>query len=230
MPFSTETVLTAGSILYIQKSGPNRTLPVITLTTTAAATVNATTLAVTAVTAPAYLNRTAGQVVIQEGTKITFNSTTPSTTTLTADVKVGDTSISFTPLINATQSGNTASSSGLLQVQGADSADMKLNDKTVSTKGFSDGFWASERKVALGGMFSLSGAFRVGDPAFDLVILPASTDVFEVYFKLLYPNLDFRQGYGFVKGYSEGIKLEEIRRWSGEMFINGPLTFGREVI
>lgn len=229
MPFSTETILTAGSILYVQKSGFNRTLPTITLTTSAIAAVSATSVAVTPVVSPAVLGRSAGQVLIQEGTKVTFNSTIPSIVTLTADVKVGDTSISFVPLVNALQSGNTATSSGLLQIQGCDTADFKLNDKTVSTKGFSDGFWSSERKTALGGMFSLSGSFRVGDPAFDLVVLPASTDVFEIYFKLLYPNRDFRQGYGFAKSYAESIKLEDIRKFSCEIFINGPVTFGTEV-
>ena len=232
MPFSTATILTAGTNLFLQRSIGDRTLPIITVTVgVGGASIGGTSIPITALTAPTGLAYSAGQVVIQQGDRLTFNSTVPQTITVAQDVILGATTIIPAVVLTAAlQAGNVAISNGFLAIQGADTADFKLGDKKVSTRSLSSGLWDENRKVMLSGTASVSGIYRVGDPAFDKIVLPACTDTFEVFCKIVYPDGDFRSGYAFLGDFQEPIKIDEIRKFSFSLNFNGQVTFGKTVL
>ena len=231
---SATAVLTAGvvtSVVIVTGGTGYSTAPTVAFTTSPG--IGATVISVTVVPTSLFV---AGQTtafyktadtVIQQGDKLTFNSTIPQTVTVANDVLLGATSITLTaPLVNALQAGNVATSNGLLAVQGVDTADFKLGDKKVSTRSLSSGLWDENRKVMLSGSFSVSGIYRVGDDAQDQVFLPASLDTFEVYCKLVYPDGRFRQGYAMISDYAEPIKLDDIVKFSATINMNGAVSFG----
>ncbi len=227
MAFPTDTILTAGTVLKIQQSLANRTLPSITITIgTGGATSGATSVPITAPTVPTGLTRTTGQVLVQQGTKLTFNETTPVTVTLSADILVGDTTMSVVATTGALTAGKVATTSGLLTVLGGDSVDFTITDKEVSTRSFENGLYDDARKVMIGGSIPFNGFYRAGDPCFDLVILPMVLNAKEVYFNLLYPDNHYRSGYAFIKGYKETAKLDDIRRFSWEFRVVGSFDVG----
>lgn len=227
MAFPTDTILTAGTLLKIQKAMPNRTLPVITITIgTGGATSGATSVPITTPTVPTGLGRTAGQTLVQEGTELTFNETVPLKVTLAADIKVGDTTMTCLPTTGALTAAKIATTSGLLVVLGGDSVDFNVTDKEVETRSFENGLFDDARKVMIGGSLPFNGFYRAGDPCFDLVILPSVLDTSEVYFNLQYPDKKFRSGFAFIKGYKETGKLDDIRRFSWEFRAVGQFTFG----
>jgi hypothetical protein len=230
MAFPTDTVLTANSALYLQKSIGQRTPPTATVTTSGIVASGATTIPITPVVSPTGLLLTAGQVVIQQGTSLTFNSTTPTTIILAQDIKVGDTAaIPVAPTTNAMQSGNTATSIGALRLLGAEDLSFSLTDKTVPTRSFENGLWMDERKVTLGGEIAIKGFYRVGDPCFTQIILPLATSADECYFKSIYPDKTYRQGYALLQGYKEENQLDNIRRYSFNLKAVGPVTFGTDI-
>lgn len=227
MSFPTDTILTAGTVLRLQKSVGNRTLPVITVTIGTGTFATGTTTIPVTFNNPAALGRTSGQVLIQEQSRITFNSTpSPVTVTLAEDLKVGDTNMIVNPTTAAVQAGNTGTSSGLLVVLGGDSVDFNVTDNEVSTRSFENGLFDDARKVMIGGSLPFNGFYRAGDPCFDLVVLPNVLSAGEVYFNLTYPDNKFRAGYAFIKGYKETAKLDDIRRFSWEFRSVGAFTFG----
>jgi hypothetical protein len=229
MAFPTDTQLTSNTILRTQLSIGNRTLPTITVTVgTGGASSGATTIPVTALASPTGLTRSAGQILIQQGTSLTFNSTTPVTATLAADALVGDTSLTVVALSGALTAGNTATSSGLLQIIGGDSMDFQTNDKEVATRAFENGLFDDARKVMIGAAIPFNGFYRVGDPVPDLVIKPAVMSALEVYFYLLYPDTakHYWSGWAYIKGYKEQNKLDDIRRMSFELRVVGTFTNG----
>lgn len=227
MPFPTDTILTAGTLLQMQTSMANRTLPTITITIgTGGAISGATSVPITAPTVPTGLVRTSGQTLVQEGTKLTFNETTPVTVTLAADIKVGDTTMSVVATTAALTASKIATTSGLLVVLGGDSVDFTVTDKEVATRSFENGLYDDARKVMIGGSLPFSGFYRAGDPCFDLVVLPAVLSAQEVYFYLQYPDKKFRSGYAFIKGYKESTKLDDIRRFSWEFRAVGAFATG----
>lgn len=217
MPLPTDTILTAGTILQMQTSLANRTLPVITLTVgVGGAALNATSIPITAAAAPVGLTRATGKVLVQQGTKLSFNETVPVVVTLTADVLVGDTSISVAPIPAAVTAAKIATTNGLLLVLGGDSVSFSVTDKEVSTRSFENGLFDDARKVMIGCSLPFSGFYRAGDPCFDLVAKPAVLSTQEVYFYLQYPDKTFWSGYAYIKGYKEDGKLDDIRRFSWE--------------
>lgn len=227
MPFPTAVAITAGTQLYLQRSLPNRVLPTITVTTSAAVATGLSIIPVTAVIAPVGAGYAAGDVLIQQGDKLTFNSTTPSTVTVTQDVKAGDTSINVAPTTVAIQSGNTASSNGFLLLLGADDLSWKVSDKTVPTTSMESGIYTEEQKVRLGGEISLNGFFRIGDPCARQVLIPCANSLdLEVAFKLVYPTKEFKSGFAMLKGYEEGGKLDAIRTYKGTLMCQGEFVQG----
>lgn len=227
MPFPTAVAITAGTQLFLQRSLPNRVLPTVTLTTTAAAIVGATQIAVTAVVPAVGLGSLPGDVLIQQGDKVTFNSTIPTTVTISDDVKAGDLFVKVLPIATAIQSGNTATSNGFLLLLGADDLSFKISDQTVKTTSFESGDFSEEVKVRLGGEISLNGFFRIGDPCAKQVLLPAANSlVLEVAFKLIYPTREFKSGFALVKNYEEGGKLDQIRTLKATLMCNGAFQQG----
>ena len=227
MPFPTAVAITAGTQLYLQRSLPNRILPTIILTTTAAVTVGAISIAVTAVVPAVGLGSVVGDVLIQQGDKVTFNSTTPTTVTITKDVKAGDLFVEVLPTLTAIQSGNSATSNGFLLMLGADDLSFKISDQTVKTTSFESGDFSEEVKVRLGGEVSLNGFFRIGDPCAKQVLLPAANSLtLEVAFKLIYPTKEYKSGFALVKGYEEGGKLDQIRTLKATLMCNGVFQQG----
>lgn len=229
MAFPTAVQLTANLKLLIQKSLPNRVLPTITVTTTAAAIVGATSVVVTAVAAPTgfTIPLPTGAVLIQEGDTILFNSTVPSLCTVTTSVKAGDTSINVLPLINAVQSGNTATSNGFLRLLGAEDAGFKIGDKIIPTRAFEDGPFDSNVKVMLSAEISVKGFYRIGDPCIAQIIEPASLNLGEeVAWQLIYPNKQYRSGFALVQGFADDNKLDAIRGYSFTLKCNGPFQTG----
>lgn len=231
MAFNTDTILTAGSILKVQKSVGNRTLPSSTITIgTGGATSGATTVPVTAVTADSRLGLTTGDVVVQQGDKLTFNETTPLTVTLTDDLKVGDTSMSVVATTGALTAGKVATTSGLLLVLGLEDMGFDIGEKTVSTRSFENGLFDDNRKTQISGTISCKGFYRAGDVAYKQVIEPAALSSIEVYFYQLYPNGYLRTGYAFIKGYKESGKLDDIVRADFQLSAVGPFTFSQIVL
>lgn len=227
MPFPTKVQLTSGIGLYLQKSLPNRVLPTITVTTTTAVTVGALTIPVTAIVAPVGLGSGATDVLIQQGDKLTFNSTTPTTVTVTSDVKVGDAVVNVLATLTAIQSGNSATSNGFLLMLGADDASFKIGDKVISTRGFDSGIYDENVKVMLSAEMSISGFYRIGDPCIAQVVAPASLTLdTEVAWKLIYPNKEFRSGFGLVQGFEDGNKLDDIRKYKFSLKCNGVFQTG----
>jgi hypothetical protein len=232
MAFPTGTILTANTILQVQRSagatGTSRTLPTVTVTTSGTAALNATSIPVTAVVAPVGLSDfPAGGIVIQEGDKLTFNSTIPTTVTVTQDVLVGDTSISVKPITGALQSGNTATCNGLLRVLGLDDTSIKFTDKTVSSRSFENGLFDDNRKVMIGGSISCNGFFRDGDPSYSQILDRCWQTAEELYVRLTYPDGVYRDGFALLKGYSENNKLDEIRRATFELQFVGTINYGK---
>lgn len=227
MPFPTAVAITAGTQLYLQRSLPNRVLPIITLTTTALVAIGATQIAVAAVVPAVGLGSVAGDVIIQQGDKLTFNSTIPTIVTVTKDVKAGDLFVECLPTLTAIQSGNTATSNGFLLLLGADDLSFKISEQTVKTTSFESGIYTEEQKVRLGGEVSLNGFFRIGDPCAKQVLLPAANSLdLEVAFKLVYPTKEFKSGFAILKGYEEGGKLDQIRTYKGTLMFNGTFQQG----
>ena len=227
MAFPTAVGVTAGTQLYLQRSLPNRVLPTILLTTTAAVTVGALTIAVTAVVAAAGLNSGTTDVLIQQGDKVTFNSTVPTTVTIASDVRAGDAVINVLPVIAAIQSGNTATSNGFLLLLGAEDLTWKITDKVIPTISMESGIYSEEIKVRLGGEISLNGFFRIGDPCIRQVLTPCATSLTqELAFKLVYPTLEYKSGFAILKGYEEGGKIDTIRTFKGSLMCNGPFQLG----
>jgi hypothetical protein len=228
MAFPTDTILTSGTILKVQQSLGQRTLPTITITVASGgASSAATSIPITAPTVPVGLNRTSGQVLVQEGTKLTFNSGTPVTAELTADIKVGDTTASVKPLSGALTAANVATTNGLLLVLGGDSVDFNATDQEVSTRSFENGLFDDARRVMIGGSCPFNGFYRSGDPAHELIIMPAVLTSDEIFFQLTWADGYQRSGYAFIKGYKETGKLDDIRRFSWEFRMVGTITFAK---
>lgn len=229
MPLPTNIILTAGTKLYLQRTIGNRTLPTATVTTTSAVTAGSSSIPITAVTSPSGLSLATGDVVIQQGTKITFNSTIPETVTLAADVVVGSTTITtVAPTVNAIQSGNTATSNGALLLLGVENLGFTITDQTVSAMSMENGFFDENVKTRIGGSIPVSGFYRQGDPCFNQVILPTALSEKEVYVKMLRPDLNFRTGWAFIKSYKEDNKNSDIARYSFELMMNGSFSFGKD--
>jgi hypothetical protein len=230
MPLPTDIILTAGTKLYLQRSVGNRTLPTATISTSAAVTAGALSIPVTAVTSPVGLGLSAGDIVVQQGTKVTFNSTpTPTTVTLAQDLKVGDTALIPTVgVANALQSGNTATSSGLLLLLGVENLGFTITDKTVDAMSMESGYFMEAVKTSIGGSIPVSGFNRKGDPCFEEVIIPTALSEKEVYVKLVRPDLVTRFGWAFVKNYKEDNKSQDIARYSFELSMNGAFGIGTE--
>lgn len=231
MPLPVDTVLTAGSIIQVQRGTTNRTLPVGTLTTTTPVAANATTIPITAVPntffGTAYKRPLAvGAVVVQEGTALTFNETTPVTVRLTADLKVGDTAIAIAPAPAAITTAKVATTNGLFYVLGGDNLTFNITDKEVSTRGFENGLFDDARKVMIGGDLPFSGIYRRGDPCFANIIKPCALSDEELYFYYQLPDGQFTSGWAFVKGYKEDNKLDDILRYSFSFRAVGRFTTG----
>jgi hypothetical protein len=217
MALPTDTILTAGTILQMQTSLANRTLPVITITTgVGGAAIGATSVPITAAAGPVALNRATGKVLVQQGTRLTFNETVPVVVTLANDILVGDTTMTVLPLTAALTAAKIATTNGLLLVLGGDSVSFSISDKEVSTRSFENGLFDDARKVMIGCSLPFSGFYRAGDPCFELVAKPAVLSTQEVYFYLQYPDKTFWSGYSYLKGYKEDGKLDDIRRFSWE--------------
>ena len=222
MPFPTNVAITAGTALYLQRSLPNRILPTILLTTSATVAIGAITIPVTAVVAATGLNSATTDVLIQQGDKVTFNSTVPTIVTVASDVKAGDLVLNVLPVVTAIQSGNTATSNGFLLLLGADDLSWKVTDQTVKTTSMESGIYSEEQKVRLGGEITLNGLFRIGDPCAGQVLVPCANSLtLEVAFKLVYPTKEYKSGFAILKGYEEGGKLDQIRTYKGQLMCNG---------
>lgn len=227
MAFNTDTILTAGSILKVQKSVGNRTLPSSTITiASGGASTGATSVPVTAVTADARLGLTTGDVVVQQGDKLTFNETTPVTVTLTEDLKVGDTSMTVAPLTANLTAAKIATTSGLLLLLGIEDMGFDVTNKEVSTRSFENGIFDDARKVSIGGNVACKGFYRAGDVAFQQVIEPASLGTDEIYFYQLYPDGRYRSAYAFIKDFKESAKLDDILRCDFSLRVVGTFEFG----
>lgn len=227
MAFPSNTVLTAGSILKVQKAGTNRTLPSGTITVaTAGAASGATSIPVTAVTALTGLTMATGDVVVQQGETLTFDSSPAVTATLTADLKVGDTTISVEPISGALVDGDAAVTNGLLRVLGGDSIDFNMSDNEVSTRGFEQGLFDDARKTMIGAELPFSGSYRIGDPSFNQVIIPGSLSADEIYYYYQTPDGRYKSGYAFIKGYTETGALDNIVRYSFSIRAVGTITRG----
>lgn len=227
MPFPTAVQLTSGIQLFVQKSLPNRVLPTITLTTSALVAIGATSIPVTAVVAPVGLGLPVGSVLIQQGDSFTFNSTVPTKVKVSKDVIAGDLFVEVEPTLTAIQSGNIATSNGFLQLLGANDAGFKIGDKLVPTRSFESGIYDENVKVMLSAEISVSGFYRIGDPCIKQVIAPASQTLdTEIAFKLVYPNKEFRSGFGLVQGFEDGNKLDDIRNYKFTLKCNGIFQTG----
>jgi hypothetical protein len=227
MAFPTDTILTAGTILRVQSALANRTLPSITITIgTGGAAIGVATVPITAPTSPAGLGRATGDVLVQQGSKLTFNETSPVTITLAEDIKVGDTTLVRVETTAALTAGKIATSAGLLQILGGDSVDFNVTDKEVATRSFENGLFDDARKVMIGGSLPFNGFYRNGDPCFDLVIKPSVLSANEVYFYLLRPDNTYWSGFAFIKGYKESMKLDDIVRFSWEFRAVGAFQTG----
>lgn len=228
MGFPTAVELTAGTKLFVQRSLPNRVLPTITVTTTAAVTANSTSIPVMAVVPAVGLGSLPGDVLIQQGDVLTFNSTpTPTKVVVAEDVFVGATSIKVLSVPTAIQSGNTAVSNGFLLMLGVDDLSWKVSDKSIPTVGMDSGIYSEEVKVRLGGEYSLSGFFRKGDPAAKQVLIPCANSLdLEVAFKVIYPDRKFRSGFALLKSYEEGGKLDQIITYKGTLVCQGAFEQG----
>lgn len=220
-------VLTAGvvtSVNIINGGTGYSSAPTVAFVTTPG--IGATSISVAAIVAPTGTAYTGTQTVIQQGDTLTFNSATPLSVVVAADVVLGATTVFITaPLTAALQAGNVAVSNGLLQLLGVDNLDFSVTDKEVSTRGFENGLFDDARKVMIGGAMPISGFYRVGDPTFLQIILPAALSSTELYFKVVYPDLTVRQGYAFLKGFKEQNKLDDIRRFSFELRAVGTFAF-----
>lgn len=219
MPFPTDTVLTAGTIIKVQRGTTNRTLPVGTLTNTAAVAANATTIPISAVSTtffgPNYKRKlVTGDIVVQEGDILTFADTTPVTVTLAADLKVGDTAINIKPAPAAIATTKVATTNGLFFVLGGDNVTFNVTDKEVSTRGFESGLFDDATKVMIGADLPFSGTYRNGDPCFSNIIEPCYLSAEEVYFYYQTPNGRYKDGWAFIKGYKEDNKMDDVIRYS----------------
>ena len=230
MPFPTAVQTTSGIRLLVQRSLPDRVLPVITMTTTAAVAAGLTTIPITALVAPVGAGYAVGDVLMQEGDSFTFNSTIPTRVTLTANVLAGATSISVLPTVTAIQSGNIATSNGFLLLLGANDASFKIGDKLVPTRAFESGIYDENIKVMLSAEISVSGFYRVGDPSIRQVVEPASLTLDrEVAWRLVYPNGQFRSGFGLVQGFEDSNKLDDIRGFKFTLKCNGAFQTDTQV-
>lgn len=219
MPLPVDTVLTAGSIIRVQRGIGNRTLPTGTLTNTAAVTVGATSIPIAAVSTTffgANYRRplATGDIVVQEGDTLTFNETTPVTVKLSANLKVGDTAIQIVAAPAAITTTKVATTNGLFYVLGGDSLEFNITDNEVSTRGFENGLFDDARKVMIGGDLPFTGIYRRGDPCFSNIIKPCATSDEELYFYYQLPDGQFTSGWAFVKGYKESNKLDDILRYN----------------
>jgi hypothetical protein len=219
MPLPTDTVLTAGSIIRVQRGTTNRTLPTATLTNTAAVTAGATSIPVAAIATNffgANYKRVlaTGDIVVQEGDTLTFGTTTPVTVKLTADLKVGDTAIQIAAAPSEIATTQNATTNGLFYVLGGDSLEFNITDNEVSTRGFENGLFDDARKVMIGGDLPFTGIYRRGDPCFANIIKPCATSDEELYFYYQLPDGQFTSGWAFVKGYKESNKLDDILRYN----------------
>lgn len=227
MPFPTAVELTAGTKLFVQRSLPNRVLPTVNVTTSAAVIVGAKTIAVTAIVAASGLGSVAGDVLIQQGDKLTFNSTVPTTVTVSQDVIAGDLLINVLPVTTVIQSGNTATSNGFLMMLGVDDLSWKVSDKTIPTTSMESGIFTEEVKVRLGAEVSLSGFFRKGDPAAKQVLIPCANSLdLEVAFRIEYPDRKYRSGFALLKNWEEGGKLDQIITFKGTLMCQGAFEQG----
>jgi len=189
--------------------------------------IGATSIPIAAIAAPSGLVYGVNDTVIQQGDKLTFNSATPQTVVVAADVLAGATTLFITvPLVAALQTGNVATSNGLLQILGGDALSFTVTEKDVSTKSFENGLFNDMRKTGIGGLMPMSGFYRAGDNAFDSVILPSALSANEVYVKIIRSDAKFRSGFAYIKGYSEDMKLEDICRFKFDFQLVGSFTFG----
>ncbi|XHX80947.1 MAG: hypothetical protein RBJ76_13745 [Stenomitos frigidus ULC029] len=225
------TVISAGLRILVGRLPMNaqgfttvRTPTQYTITNTAAVSLNATSMLLTA----AGFVAPATSVLLQAGTILTFGAVQ---VTVLADVTLNGTAVSV-PIAAATATiamSVTATTYALLSILGGDSADLNVTDKEVSTRGFDSGIFDDARKVMIGAEIPWSNVYRLGDPGIDQVIEPAALSALatqEVFVTIVYPDGKYRSAACFIKGYKEGNKLDDIRRLSWTFRIVGGIVSG----
>lgn len=205
-------IYTSYTKFYVASLAPGAMLPTrYTVTTSSAATVGATTLAIQA--SPVYLE--AGRELLFGTTKIIVGAT----------VYVGDTSILVgnpTGVPAAITSGATASTYQLFEFIGGESVDLSDRGDSITIRNFRSGQWSSSARVSTGVSMDLEGQIHIEDRALANVIRPSVFTIgrgavsSNIYVEFHRPNGDVYKGVFQVTtgSYSESTPLDNVVRVS----------------
>jgi predicted secreted protein len=191
----------------------SRTPSVYTLTTTANATVGATSLAVTAT--PGYLT---------SGVKVTVGTVT---VTVKTDTPRGSTSVP----IEVLKTGETIASAAtgtyyeLFEFIGGSDIQISGQESSISIRNFKSGKWAENAKVMTGVSFACQGQYHIEDIGLRNVIRPAMFNLGkEIYASLTRENGDVWAGSFQVAGYTESAALDNVVQVSFNLNSNGAVV------
>ncbi len=203
-------VYTSYTKFYVGQLTPGANLPVrYTVTTSAAATVGATSLSIQA--SPVYVE--AGSELLFGTTKIIVGDT----------IYVGDTSFLVANPAGvpaAITSGASASTYQLFEFIGGESVDLSSSGDTISIRNFKSGEWTESSRVSVGVSMDLEGQLHAEDRALANVIRPSTftigrgTRSSNIYVEFIRPNGDTYKGVFQVGNYSESTPLDNVVRVS----------------
>jgi hypothetical protein len=210
MAKATEVANGISTVVQLVKLPSNsRTRTSYTITTTAEAAANATTLAVSAT-----------GVKLYKGDKLTFGAVTA---TLTADAAAGVTSLAVAALSGIIASAATATTYGALTLTSADASDFSQDGKAVDISSFGDAIDTDSIKVQVDHSLKLSGIYVGAHPAVVLLDVLAGT-AGELYFIVTDGQGCTVEGVAMVEKFSTTIKLRDIKKFDASLKVVGGIT------
>jgi hypothetical protein len=220
MPLPTKVVANQGTLVEVQLlPDGQRSLPNYTITNTAPAPINSTTITVTPTT-----------VFLQAETHLNFGSVdNPNIVVLVNDAPVGTSQLTVQPLTAALPAGDDAVTLGLLQLLGVTDASVNSASTTVDTSNFQSGYGMESLVTALDRTVSISLNQIEGDRALDTIIKRlAFDDAFatrEVYARVTRPNRESFEGAAQVRNVNQPTAMRDIAKLTFELQFQGSKTF-----
>lgn len=161
-------VANGSDVLMAPLSATDASLPTATfaVTTSAITNINATSIAVAALTAPLYES----QRIRFGGTGSAVSGTGGQVVQLTADAAVAATSIAVKPVTASIPSAAIANAfTGLVPLYSARSASTNVGEDTITARNFKSGDWVSNSVIMRNWTIPVSGTVVKGDPGYALL-------------------------------------------------------------
>jgi hypothetical protein len=207
---SSDFVPTNDTRLSIGILAPGQDIPVsVSVTTSAAVLVNATSIPVTALTQKLY-----------EGSILKFGTVEVE---LTADALPAATSLAVLPVPGAIALGDAAVTLGLIPIFSVKQADTSIGENSINSRNFASGLWQSATVTMRNGTIACNGTFVKNDPGIQAVRQSKSTRG-RVYFEVIEGTGDGEQGAAFVTGYQRNRQVDDNIMVSFTLTVDGPLT------